>query len=81
MLNSLTLEIVAKAEIAQHLKKGMMPGRVAHVVEIVMLAAGTNTALRGHRTVIGSFVLPEKNILELHHTGVGKEQRGIVMGH
>ena len=81
VLNSLALEVVTKAEITQHLKKGVMPGRVTHIIEIVMLSAGTNTTLGSHRAVIGSFVLPQENILKLHHTGVGKQQRGIVMGH
>ena len=81
VLNSLALEVVAKAEIAQHLEKGVMPGRVADIIEIVMLSAGANTPLGGHRPVVSPFVLPQKDILELHHTGIGKKQRGIVMGH
>jgi hypothetical protein len=37
----LFLEIVAEREIAEHLEEGEVPGGVADIVEIVVLAAGS----------------------------------------
>ena len=42
---SLPLEIIAKAEVAQHLEKRVMASRITDVFQIIVLAAGTNTAL------------------------------------
>ena len=39
MVDRLLLEIVAKTEISQHFKKGMMPRCIADIVQIIMLAA------------------------------------------
>src|SRR5690554_3519196 len=44
--NRITLEVITEAEIAQHLEKSVVPGGIANVIEIVMLAAGPHTALR-----------------------------------
>jgi hypothetical protein len=43
------LEVVAEAEVAEHLEEGVVPGRVADVLEIVVLAAGPHAALRADR--------------------------------
>src|SRR5579863_6351922 len=58
-----------------------MPGRVADVLEIVVLAAGANTALAGGRAQIIALLTPEEHILELHHPGVREEQRRVVRRH
>jgi hypothetical protein len=39
----LVLEIVAEREIAEHLEEGVVPGGVADIVEIVMLARPART--------------------------------------
>ena len=44
-LDGLALEIVTKAEVAQHLEERVMTGGVADIFQIVVLAAGTHTAL------------------------------------
>ena len=66
-MNRFALEVVAKAEIAEHFEKSMMPGRVADILQIIVFAAGAHAALcaRGAR-IIARF-LAEKHILELHH--------------
>src|SRR5262249_28379572 len=64
--------------VAEHLEEREVPGRVAHVLQVVVLAARANATLGGHRAVIGAFVVPEEHVLELHHPGVGEEQRRIV---
>ncbi len=43
------LEIVAEAEVAQHLEKRVMPRGVADVLQIVVLAARTHAALSAGR--------------------------------
>ena len=73
----MALEIITKAEIAQHFKKSMMPRSVANVFQIVVLPPRTHAALRARRPGIGTLVMAEKHVLELHHAGVGKQQRRI----
>ena len=75
------LEVVAEAEVAEHLEERVMPGGVADVLEIVVLAAGAHALLRGGRTGVGPPVTTGEDFLELHHAGVGEQQRGIVAGH
>ena len=44
--NGITLEVVAETEVAQHFKERVVTCRIAHVFEVVMLAARTNATLR-----------------------------------
>ena len=74
-----TLEVIAKAEVAQHLKKGVVTRRIADVVQIVVLAAGPHTALRRGRTAVIADITAKKHILELVHPGIGKQQSRIVV--
>jgi hypothetical protein len=39
------LEVVAEREVAEHLEEGVMARGVAHVLEVVVLAAGAHAAL------------------------------------
>ncbi len=80
-MNGLALEVVAEAEIAQHFEKRMVPGRVADVLQVIVLAAGAHAALRGGRARIIAHLLAEKHVLELDHAGVGEQQRRIVPRH
>ena len=75
------LEIVAEAEIPQHLEEGMVAGGVADVIEVVVLAAGADAFLRGGGADVGPLLLPGEDILELHHAGVGEHQRRVVARH
>ena len=79
--DGLALEIGTEAEIAEHLEERVMPRRVPHVVEIVVLAAGAHTALRRRRTLEAALLEAEEDVLELHHAGVGEQQRRIVARH
>src|SRR5690349_15789941 len=45
--DSVALEVIAEAEIAQHLEEGVMARGVSDVLEIVVLAARAHAALRG----------------------------------
>ncbi len=72
------LEVVAEAEVAEHLEERVVPRRVADVLEVVVLAAGAHAALRGRRAHVGPLVLAEEHVLELDHARVGEQQRRIV---
>ena len=71
-MDGIVLEIIAETKIAQHLKKGVVTGRVADILQIVMLAACTNATLGRGSPNIRPIFAPKENILELDHSGVGK---------
>ena len=74
------LEVVAEREIAEHLEERVMPGRIADIVEIVVLAAGPQALLGRGGTAIGALLDTGEQVLELHHPGAGEHQRRIVAG-
>ena len=74
------LEIVGEGEVAQHFKEGVMTGGAAHVFKVVVLAGNAQALLRGGGAAVGTAFLTEIELLELHHAGVGEEQRGVVLG-
>ena len=76
--NRVLLEIVAEGKIAEHLEEGVMPGGVADILEIVVLAAGTHAALRGGGAFVRALLLAQKHILELDHAAVGEQQGRII---
>ena len=57
-----------------------MPRRVANLFEIVVLASGPHTLLRGGSPprAIGRVFHAEEDLLELHHPRVREEQRRII---
>ena len=75
------LEVVAEREVAQHLEEGVVACGVADVLEVVVLAAGAYALLRRGGTRIGALLEAREDVLELHHSGVGEHQRGIVARH
>ena len=75
------LEVVPEGEIAQHLEKRGVPRGVAHVVEIVVLAAGAHAFLRRHGAVVIARLGAGEHVLELHHAGVGEHERRVVARH
>ena len=76
--NCVRFEIITKAEIAEHFKKRMMARCVAHIVEVIVLSAGTHTFLRGRRALIIAGFYPCEQVFELHHTRVDKHQGRII---
>ena len=81
ILYGLLLEVITEAEIAQHLEESVVAGGVSHVIQVVMLAPGAHTALGGYRARAGALLMAEKHVLELHHAGVGEQQRRIIGRH
>ena len=78
-LNGTLFEIIAEGEIAEHLKKGMVPCRYSDIFEIVMFPAGTNAFLGGGGPDVVTGLFGEKDPFELNHPGIGEEQGGIVL--
>ena len=58
-----------------------MAGGVAHVFQVVVLAAGPQAALGSYRAPVGPGFAAEKHILELDHAGIGEQQGRIIAGH
>jgi hypothetical protein len=73
----LAFEVVAEAEVAQHLEEAEVPGRAADGVEVVVLAAGPDAALDGGRPGgrPGHGLLAEEIGDERHHARVGEHGR------
>jgi hypothetical protein len=80
-LDRIPLEVIAKAEVAQHLEESMVARGITDVLQIVVFAAGTHAFLRRGRTGIGTLVEAEEHILELIHARVGEQQRRIFVRH
>ena len=77
----LFLEVVAEAEVAQHLEERVVPRRIAHVVEVVVLAARAHAFLRRGRAGVVAVFQPGEQVLELDHARVREHQRRVVARH
>ncbi len=75
------LEVVPEGKIPQHLEEGVVPGGEAHVLQVVVLAAGPDAFLGAGGPGIGAGLFSQKNLFELHHAGVGEQQGGVAGGH
>ena len=75
------LEVVAEREVAEHLEEGVVPRGVADVVEVVVLAAGAHAFLRGDGALVRPLLDAGEDVLELHHAGVGEQERRVVVRH
>ena len=56
-LDRLALEVVAEAEVAEHLEERMVARRVTDVLEVVVLAAGAHATLRTRGALVAALVL------------------------
>jgi hypothetical protein len=74
------LEVVAEGEVAQHLEEGVVPVGVADLLEVVVLAAGADALLGGGGAPVVPVLHAQEGALELHHSGVGEQQGGVVGG-
>ena len=75
------LEVVAKAPVAEHFKHGVVVRVVAHLFEVVVLAAHAQAFLRVGLSAAFRFGVTENDILELVHAGIGEHERGVVFDH
>ena len=72
------LEVVAEAEVAEHLEEGQVAGGAPDLVEVVVLAAGPHAFLDGHGPRERGLLLAGEVRLERHHPGHREQQRGVV---
>jgi len=88
-VDGVLLEVVAEGPVAQHLEEGVVVGVQAHVIEVVVLAAGADALLGVGRAGVerrdGSgplgdvgLALAEEDRDELVHAGIGEQQVGAV---
>ena len=75
------LEVVAEAEVAEHLEKGEVTGGITHVFQVVVLAARAYALLGGCRALVTGVLAAEQGILELVHARVGEQQGRVVVRH
>ena len=72
------LEVVAEAEVAEHLEERVMARRVADVLEVVVLAARAHAMLRARGARDRALLAADEHVLELDHAGVREQQRRVV---
>ena len=73
--DGLGLEVVAEAEVAEHLEEAEVAGGAADVVEVVVLAAGPRrTSAPSRRAWYGRLLLAEEVRHELHHPRDGEQR-------
>src|SRR5206468_3188198 len=77
----LALVVVAEGPVAEHLEEGVVVGVAPHLLEVVVLAADTETLLQIDRARVGARLLAEEDLLEGHHARVDEEQARVVLGH
>jgi hypothetical protein len=80
-LDRAVLEVVAEREITEHLEERVVARGVADVLEVVVLAAGAQALLRRDSALVGAGLDAGEDVLELHHPGVGEEERRVVVRH
>ena len=79
--NRVMLEVITKRPVAKHLEKRVMPGGVAHHIQIVVFATGAQAALHIGGTLVTGLFAAEEDVLELHHAGIGEQQGRVTRGH
>ena len=72
------LEVVAEAEVAEHLEEHEVTLRAADVVEVVVLAAGAGALLRADGPLVRRLLVADEVRLERHHAGHVEQHRRIV---
>ena len=80
-LDGKRFEIIAERKIPQHFKKSVVACRIADIVQIIVLAARAHAFLGGRGARIGALFHAGKDILELHHSGIGEHERRVIVRH
>ena len=75
-VDGLALEVIAEAEVAQHLEEGVVIGGAADVLDV----AGAEAFLAGGGAGEFEFAAAEEVVLELVHAGRGEEHGGVPAG-
>ena len=77
----LSLEIIAKAPVAQHFEHGVVVVVYTHFFQIVVFATNAQAFLRVGRTGVWGSLVAQKVVLKLVHARIGKQQCGVVFYH
>ncbi len=78
--DGLRLEVVAEAEVAEHLEECVVAVGEAHVFEVVVLASGAHALLRAGGAGVVALLGAQEDVLELVHARIGEQQGGVVGG-
>ena len=62
IFDGVAFEVIAEAEVAQHLEESMVARRGADILEIVVFAADAHTLLRGGGATVIPLVQTEENV-------------------
>jgi hypothetical protein len=66
------LEVVAKAEVAEHFEEGVVAACEADVFEVVVFSACADAFLRACRARVVAFFRAQEDVFELIHSCVGE---------
>ncbi len=72
------LEVVAEAEVAEHLEEGVVACGKADVFQVVVLAAGADAFLRSRGAPVIALLHAEEDVLELVHAGIREEKSRVI---
>ena len=72
------LEVVAKAEVAQHFEEDEVPLGATYIVEVIVLSSSASTLLDTRRSPIRGCLVSGEVRLERHHAGNGEQHRWVV---
>ncbi len=75
----LFLEVISEGKVPEHLEEGVVARRDADVLQVVVLPPCPDALLGGHRPPVPPVLQTEEGVLELHHPGIGKQERRIVL--
>ena len=78
--NGIALEVIAEAEVSEHLEERMVTRGSAHVVEIVVLARYPQALLDRGRAQVWCGLRAREVVLKRHHSRVDEVERGVVLG-
>ena len=79
--NRILLEIITEREIAEHFEKSVMPLRKPHIFQIVVLSARAHALLRRRGPRVIPLFEAKKDVFELVHPRVRKQQRRVAVRH
>ncbi len=72
------LEVIAEAEVSEHLEKRVVAIGEADIFEVVMLAAGAHALLRGGGARVVALFESKENVLELVHPSIREQKSRVV---
>src|SRR5207247_10717702 len=75
---SFLLEVASERQLAGHLEEGVVSAGMAHLLQVVVLPARRHALLARHGTGVRPPLESLKYSLELHHPGIGEQERGVV---